>query len=81
MKPSLPDARSGSESARFDTKRPTVREIHEHIDSHSCYVRIGSELIRIRHIREVQGQLQGKSLNRPGEWITIPADASFELRD
>jgi hypothetical protein len=61
----------------------TVRDINAHLSdgSHACYVHMEGERIRIRHARNVNGQLKGKIVNRPGEWIAIPPDATVELLD
>ncbi len=71
-----------SEPARTSTKqRPTAKEINNHLLFGPCYVNIESERIRIRRARTIDGQLQGRLLNGPGEWIPIPPDATLELLD
>jgi hypothetical protein len=97
VKPKMPEARPPSgpvpttinrhptepAATSTDPKHLTVRDINSHLSdgSRACYVNIGCERIPIRHARIINGQVQGKSLFRPGEWIAIPPDAKVELLD
>ena len=85
VKAKMPEARSDSWSSTttHNSENLTVRDINAHLadGSHACYVNMQGERIRIRHARNDNGQLKGKLVSRPGEWVAIPPDASFELLD